>query len=79
MCGIIGIVGSEPVAFVVSDQRRGERLPQLPDAPTVRLTMDRETFIVRAGGRRPAQPGEIEVEGDTQLGHQIVAAMAITP
>ena len=36
-----------------SDTGRGTPLPDVPDDPTVRLTMARETFVVLAGGRRP--------------------------
>ena len=41
--------------------------------------MDRESFIVLAGGRRPAEPGAVTVEGDEALGRQIVDSMATTP
>jgi hypothetical protein len=63
---------------VVGDDGRGR--PGTPDdEPTVTLGMDRETFIVLAGGRRPATPGEAQVSGDVELGDRVLAAMAVTP
>jgi hypothetical protein len=41
--------------------------------------MDRESFIVQAGGRRPAEPGAVSVEGDAVLAEQILDALATTP
>jgi hypothetical protein len=41
--------------------------------------MDRETFIVLAGGRRPARPGAVEVTGDDGLGERILDGMGVTP
>ena len=41
--------------------------------------MDRETFIILAGGRRPAEPGGVRISGDTALGERVVAALGVTP
>ena len=41
--------------------------------------MDRETFIVLAGGRRPAEPGVVRLTGDAELGERVVAALGVTP
>ncbi|WP_281370657.1 hypothetical protein [Nocardioides stalactiti] len=41
--------------------------------------MDRESFIVLAGGRREPAPGAVVIEGDGQLGAAIVAVMGSTP
>ena len=73
------VAGHEPVTAVVGDDGRGR--PGGADAPppTVTLTMDRETFIVLAGGRRPAPAGDVGIEGDTGLGERVVASMGITP
>jgi uncharacterized protein (TIGR03083 family) len=76
---VLDVTGQEPVAFTVNDAGRGERLPELPAAPTVTLRMDRESFIVQAGGRRPAAPEAISVEGDPALAQQILDALATTP
>jgi uncharacterized protein (TIGR03083 family) len=76
---VLDMAGSEPFAFVVNEQRRGERLGEVPAEPTVRLGMDRETFIVLAGGRRPADPEAVTIQGDRELGTHLVDVMATTP
>ncbi len=76
---VLEVAGSAPVAFAVTDQGRGERLPDVPSDPTVTLRTDRETFIVLAGGRRTALPGEVEMSGDRTLGQQLVEHLATTP
>jgi uncharacterized protein (TIGR03083 family) len=71
--------GHEPATAVVGEDGRGR--PGGPDAgaPTVTLSMDRETFIVLAGGRRPASRDGVRMSGDVELGERVVAAMGITP
>jgi len=76
---VLEMAGSDPFGFIVNDARRGERLAEPPADPTVRLRMDRETFVVLAGGRRPARPDAVTVEGDLALGQRVVDAMATTP
>jgi uncharacterized protein (TIGR03083 family) len=76
---VLELEGSEPVAFGVNESGRGERLSDLPDEPTVRLSMDRESFILLAGGRRAPDPGAIRIDGDQQLGQRIVDTLAVTP
>jgi len=76
---LLEVTGSEPMAFTVNEQGRGERLPEVPPDPTVTLRTDRETFIVLAGGRRAAQPGAVEISGDDELGRQVVDHLATTP
>ena len=76
---LLQVEGSAPIAFVVNEGGRGERLTELPEAPTVTLSMDRESFIFLAGGRRAAEAGRVQIEGDQALGEQIVGAMATTP
>ena len=41
--------------------------------------MDRETFIVLAGGRRSAADVNVAVAGDADLAARILAGMALTP
>ena len=67
------------MAFVVNDDARGEALPEMPPTPTVCLRLEREAFIVLAGGRREPDPGCVEVTGDEQLGRRILASFAVTP
>ena len=76
---VLDMEGSEPVGFVVNDAGRGEQLPTAPPDPTVTLRMDRETFVCLAGGRRGAEPGDAVVEGDAQLGEQVLVSLATTP
>jgi uncharacterized protein (TIGR03083 family) len=49
------------------------------DAPTVRITLGAEDFVVLAGGRRPVEATSAKVEGDTALGHAVLASLAVTP
>jgi len=44
----------------------------------VTLTMDTEAFTVLAGGRRGPEDVEVAIDGDTELGRRVLAAMAIT-
>ncbi len=76
---VLRVEGSAPIAFTVNDQGRGERLPAIPDDPTFTLALDRESFIVLAGGRRQPAPGAVVTTGDQQLAAQVVASMATTP
>ena len=40
--------------------------------------MDRETYILRAGGRRAALPGAVTIEGDQDLGATILDRLTVT-
>jgi hypothetical protein len=63
----------------VNADGRGEPHPELPADPTVCLRLEREAFIVLAGGRREPDPGSVEVAGDEELGRRILASFAVTP
>jgi uncharacterized protein (TIGR03083 family) len=76
---VLQLEGSAPVAYGVNDSARGERVAEVPDEPTVRLSMDRESFILLAGGRRSPDPGAIRIDGDEQLGKRIIDTLAVTP
>ncbi len=76
---VLEMEGSDPFGFEVSDAGRGVRLASPPDEPTVRLLMDRESFIRLAGGRCEPEPGTVKVEGDQDLGRRILDALATTP
>lgn len=76
---VLEVDGSAPAAFTVNDAGRGQQLPDLPADPDVTLRMDRESFIVLAGGRRAAAPDAVRIEGDEALGRRIVDSMATTP
>jgi uncharacterized protein (TIGR03083 family) len=76
---VLAIEGSPVVAVEVDESGRGQRLADVPAEPDVRLAMDRESFIVLAGGRRAATPGAVTIEGDADLGASIVTQLGITP
>ena len=71
--------GHDPVAVVVGEDGRGRAATPEDGDPAVTLGMDRETFVLLAGGRRPAAPSVVRMTGDTGLGERVVAALAVTP
>ena len=75
---VLDVSGSAPHAVEMGADGRAVEVP-LPDQPTARLTMDRETFIVIAGGRRDPEPGAVAIEGDEALAGNLLAMMAVTP
>ncbi|MDP2774059.1 MAG: maleylpyruvate isomerase family mycothiol-dependent enzyme [Nocardioides sp.] len=76
---VLEMAGSDPFAFTINDAGRGERLDEVPAEPTTLLRMDRPTFVILAGGRCPAEPGAVTIEGDRALGQRVLDAMATTP
>lgn len=76
---VLAVEGSPTIAVEIGEDGRGRRLEAVPDAPTVRIDTDRESFIVLAGGRRVAEPGSVVVSGDQELGRRIVEQLATTP
>ena len=76
---LLQVGGSAPIAFAVDDAGRGARLDEVPAEPTVSLAMDRETYIVLAGGRRTPPEGAVVVGGDQDLARRVVQALATTP
>ena len=75
---VLDMEGSAPFAFEIDENGRGQRLPPPPD-PTATLHMDRESFIRLAGGRCAAEPGKVTVDGDRELGQQVLDHLATTP
>jgi uncharacterized protein (TIGR03083 family) len=78
---VLDVAGPHPVhtAVGVGDDGRGTTLAFDPQDPTVTLRMDLETFILLAGGRVAPSDVRVEVEGNQELGAQVIAAMAVTP
>ena len=77
-------VGSPGETFAIGmSGGRGGPLPEMPKEPTVRLSMDCETFLRLAGGRwapkRIEAQGRLHILGDRDLADRILANMAITP
>jgi uncharacterized protein (TIGR03083 family) len=58
---------------------RGKALDEVPGGPTLRLTMDTDTFVRLSCGRGdPAEilaSGAVRIEGDEGLGHRVVEEM----
>ncbi|TIC83603.1 maleylpyruvate isomerase family mycothiol-dependent enzyme [Nocardioides sp. GY 10113] len=76
---VLDVAGSPAVAVGVGEDGRARPLAEEPSEPTVRIAMDREPFILAAGGRRVPDPAQVTITGDADLGAAIVAAMATTP
>ncbi|CAM3505997.1 maleylpyruvate isomerase family mycothiol-dependent enzyme [Nocardioides zeicaulis] len=74
----VEVAGHAPVTAVVGDDGRA-RLTRDDLPPTCTLTMDRESFVVLAGGRRAPVEGAVAVRGDAELGERVLTAMAVTP
>jgi uncharacterized protein (TIGR03083 family) len=49
------------------------------EAPTVRITLSAEDFVVLAGGRRAVGSTSPKIEGDAELGNAVLANLAVTP
>ena len=64
---------------VVGDDGRARPVVPPPDAPTTKLTMDLETYVVLAGGRRDPADVEVTITGDEDLGRRVLGRMAVTP
>jgi uncharacterized protein (TIGR03083 family) len=75
----LDVADHAPMTVVVGEDGRGRVAAPDDGEPTVTLSMDRETFVVLAGGRRPAEPDVVGVSGDDELGAQVLTAMAVTP
>ena len=74
----LSVAGHDPVTVVVGDDGRA-RAEAVDGDPTVDLAMDRPTFLLLSGGRRPAEPGAVRITGDPTLAASIVDAMGVTP
>jgi uncharacterized protein (TIGR03083 family) len=74
--------GTPPVVVAIGVEGRAAVLPDVPSAPTVRVTTDRRTYARLAGGRwdgaRARADGVVELDGDRALGNRIVDNMAFT-
>jgi uncharacterized protein (TIGR03083 family) len=78
---VLDVTGVHPVHLAVEVEGSGRAVPVSPDpeSPTVVLRTDVETFVLLAGGRRPVADLPVGVEGDEELGRQVLEAMAVTP
>ncbi len=76
---VLRVEGHAPMAFAVDESGRGRRVDDVPDEPTVGLALDRESFVVAAGGRREPEPGRVVVTGDAELARRVLERLAVTP
>jgi len=67
------------VTVAVGEDGRGRRATPEDGEPTVTLAMDRETFIVLAGGRRADAADDVRLSGDSALGERVVSSLGVTP
>jgi uncharacterized protein (TIGR03083 family) len=73
------VAGHAPVTVAVGEDGRGRLATPEDGEPTTTLSMDRETFVVLAGGRRAAAADGVRISGDTSLGERVASALAVTP
>lgn len=77
---VLDVTGVHPVHLALEVDDSGRAVPVTDVAgPTASLRMPLESFVVLAGGRRTPADVPLEVAGDEELGHAILAAMAVTP
>ncbi len=77
---VLHVEGHEPVTVSVRDDGRGAVTPGASGAATATLGLDREAFILAAGGRRPVGlDAARQVEGDEELAGRLLAGMGVTP
>jgi len=74
---VVEVADHRPAAVTVDDSGRGVALAEPPAEPTVALRMDRETFLLLAGGRRPQAAERVAVTGDADLAARVLAAMGV--
>jgi uncharacterized protein (TIGR03083 family) len=76
---VLAVDGHVAWAFAVDEAGKGVPLGGVPDQPTLSLAMDRESFVLLAGGRREPEPGRVRVEGDAELAQRLLDRLAVTP
>ena len=67
------------IAAGINDEGRGSLLPEAPAEPTTAITIDFESWIVLAGGRRTPDLARFTIEGDENLGRKFLENLAVTP
>lgn len=76
---VLAVNGSPTRAFEVGGDGRGRTVDELPTDPTASLSMDTETFILLAGGRRAVPEDAVRVEGDAGVARRVIAQLGVTP
>ncbi len=72
------VTGHPDATVRVSEAGRGEPVNQPTDADAT-LAMDREAFLLLAGGRRDVPKDRITITGDHDLAERILGHLAVTP
>lgn len=81
---VIDVTGPIAASYEVVVDADGRGKPADPAElkgmpPTVRLTMETETFCILGAGRRDPSVLPVRVEGDEDLAHRVLVAMNVTP
>jgi uncharacterized protein (TIGR03083 family) len=63
---------------IAGDDGRAKPTPDTAN-PTVRITLDAESWIILGGGRRTPDRVSARIEGDQELGRQVLNCLAVTP
>jgi uncharacterized protein (TIGR03083 family) len=77
---VLEITGEHPatLAAAVGEDGRAAAISP-PDDPTARITMDFETFMILASGRRTPDQVTTSVAGDADVAAAVLANLAVTP
>ena len=75
------VTGEVPfeIAAEVGEDGRASKLDASPHNPTARLTMSTEAFTIITAGRRGPDGLDVTIDGDSELGDAVLAAMGVTP
>jgi uncharacterized protein (TIGR03083 family) len=75
---VVFAVGDREEAVLIDADGRAA-FGEIPSAPTVRLTLSFESFLLLAAGRRPAATVPVRVQGDYALSARILTGLSLTP
>ena len=77
---VLEVTGPQPqvLAAEVGADGRGAPAHQLSEEPTARLVLDFESWILLAGGRRGPSDVPVVVQGDRELGQQLLDNLGVT-
>ncbi len=78
---VLDVTGLRPVhlAVRVGDDGRAAPVAGTVEAADTTVSMDLETYVVLAGGRRSPDSVPVRVTGDEELAAKVLAALAVTP
>jgi uncharacterized protein (TIGR03083 family) len=72
--------GTHPAdhAVEMTESGRAVAMSEPPAEPTTRLSMDTDTFVVLAAGRRTPEDVDVRVDGDNELANRVLRSMVLT-